>query len=91
MQMNVWEGRQCLIRKESACLNNQDLAIPIQFKTQRHSINKHWPIGHQLDQLQTRQSGQIIAWVLRVAKHSIRLDYFGSLGGEIAVNFLQCK
>lgn len=30
MQMNVWEGRQCLIRKESACLNNQDLAIPIQ-------------------------------------------------------------
>lgn len=30
MQMNVWEGRHCLIRKESACLNNQDLAIPIQ-------------------------------------------------------------
>lgn len=85
MQMNVWEGRHCLIRKESACLNNQDLAIP------RHSINKHWPIGHQLDQLQTRQSRQIIAGVLRVANHSIRLDYFRSLGGEIAVNFLQCK
>lgn len=30
MRMHVWEGRQCLIRKESACLNNQDLAIPIQ-------------------------------------------------------------
>lgn len=81
MQMNVWEGRHCLIRKESACLNNS--------KIRRHSINKHRPIGHQLDQLQTRQSRQIIAGVLRVANHSIRLDYFTSLGGEIAVNFLQ--
>lgn len=88
MQMNVWEGRHCLIRKESACLNNQDLAIPIQ-DSETYSINKHWPIGHQLDQLQTRQSRQIIAGVLRVANHSIRLDYFRSLGGEIAVNFLQ--